>query len=72
MKSEASRRKEIIKIRAEINDIETKKPKTNKNKKAPPNKQKTIEQIDETRSGSFKKLIRLINLQPDLSKRKEK
>ena len=42
MKPEASRRKEIIKIRAEINDIET-----NKQKKTP------IEQINKTQSWSF-------------------
>ena len=46
--------KEIIKIRAEINDIETKKNKQTNNK--------TIEQINELGAGSSKKSIKFINL----------
>ena len=48
-------RKEIIKIRVEINNIETKK---------------TIEKIDETKSWFFKK-INKIDKQPDSSKKKK-
>ena len=43
-KSKISRRKEIIKIRAEINEIETKK---------------TIEKINETKSGFFEKINKI-------------
>ena len=57
MKLKASRKREIIKIRVEINDIEIKK---------------TVEQINETRRLFFEKLTRLINTYADLSKRKEK
>ena len=53
-KPKVSRRKEIIKIRAEINEIDTKK---------------TIEKINETKSWSFEK-IKLINLNPDSSRKK--
>ena len=52
-----SRRKEIIKIREEINEIETKK---------------TIEKINETKSWFFEKINKLINPQPDLSGKKER
>ena len=55
-KPKPSRRREIIKIRAEINEIETKT---------------TVEQINKTRSWFFKR-IRLIKPWPDLSKRKDK
>ncbi|WP_411115477.1 hypothetical protein [Streptomyces sp. 029-5] len=44
MKSKVSRRKEIIKIRAEINEIETKK---------------TIEKINETKSWFFEKIHKI-------------
>ena len=57
IKPKPSRRWEIIKIRVEINELETKR---------------TIEQINETRASSFKEWIRLINPWPDLSERKEK
>ena len=68
MKPKVSRKREIIKIRAQINDNETK------------NKQKTktkTKQIKQNRSiklaaGSLKKLIKLINIQLDFLKRKEK
>ena len=50
-----SRRKEIIKIRAEINEIEMKK---------------TIEKINETKSWFFERSTKLINPQPDLSRKK--
>ena len=55
-KPKPGRRREIIKIRAEINEIETKR---------------RVEQIDETRSWFFER-IRLINPWPDLTKGKEK
>ena len=50
-----SRRKEVIKIRAEINEIETKK---------------TIEKINETKSSFLEKIKKQINPQPDLSRKK--
>jgi len=56
IKPKPSRRREIRKIRAEINEIETKR---------------TVEQ-PKLGAGSLKELIRLINPWPDLSKRKEK
>ena len=54
-KPNTSRRQEIIKIRAEINAIEAKKnkkqkTKNKKQKTTQPTKQKTVEQINETRS----------------------
>ena len=55
-----SRRKEIIKIRAEINEIEMKK---------------TIDKINETKRSlkrSLKRSTKLINPQPDLSSKKER
>ena len=52
IKPQTSRRQEIIKIRAEINAIETKKKKNPKNKK-------TIEQIDETRSWFFERINKI-------------
>ena len=52
-----NRRKEIIKIRAEINEIETKK---------------TIEKINEMKSWFFAKINKLITPQPDLSSKKER
>ena len=58
IKPNAHRRQEIIKIRAEINAIKTKK--------------KQVEQINETRAGSLKELTKLINHQPVWSKRKRK
>ena len=57
IKPKPSRRREIIKMRAEINEIETKI---------------TVEQIKKLGACSLKELIRLINPWPDLSKRKEK
>ena len=53
-KPKVSRRKEIIKIKAKINEIETKK---------------TIGKINETKSWFFEK-IKLINVQPDSSRKK--
>ena len=53
-KPKVSRRKEIIKIKAEINEIETKE---------------TIEKINGTKRLFFEK-IKLINLQPDSSNKK--
>ena len=55
-KPKITRRKEIKKIRAEINEIETKK---------------TIAKINKTKSWFFEK-IKLINLQPDSSRKKER
>ena len=52
-----SRRKEIIKIRAEINEIETKK---------------TTEKINETKSWFFEKINKIDKPQPDLSRKKKK
>ena len=54
-KPEVSRRKEIIKIRAEINEIETKK---------------TIAKINKTKSWFFEKINKIDNLQPDSSRKK--
>ena len=56
MKPEVSRRREIIKIRAEINNIET---KNQQNRSTKPG------------AGSLKKLIKLIIPQPNSSKRKK-
>ena len=47
-----SKRREIIKIRAEINNIESKKPK----KKT---KKKTVQQINETKSWFFEKINKI-------------
>ena len=67
MKPTVIRRKEIIiKIQAEVNDIETKKPKTTEK----PTKQQNRPM--KPGAGSLKKLIKLINLQPDLPNKKEK
>ena len=55
-KPKPSRRREIIKIRAEMNEIETKR---------------AVEPINKIRSRFFER-IRLINPWPDLPKRKEK
>ena len=49
--------KDIIKIRAEINEIETKK---------------TIEKINETKSWFLERSTKLVNPQPDLSSKKER
>ena len=56
IKPKERRRKEIIKIRAEINEIETKK----------------TAKINETKAWFFEKLTKLINLQPDSSRKKER
>ena len=56
IKPKERRRKEIIKIRAEINEIETKK----------------TAKINETKAWFFEKLTKLINLQPDSSRKKGK
>ena len=56
-KPKISRRKEIIKIRAEINKIETKK---------------TIEKINENKNGSLKRSRKLTNPQPDSSREKRR
>ena len=56
MKPEARRRKEIMKIRAEINDIETKK---------------AVEHINETRSWFFKKINKIDNPLARLIKKKK-
>ena len=53
----ASRRKEITKIRAELNDIETKS---------------TILRINESRSWFFEKITKLTSLEEDSSRKKEK
>ena len=55
-KPKVSKRKEIIKIRAEINEIETKK---------------TIEKINETKSWFFERIKKLINLESDSSRKRE-
>jgi hypothetical protein len=47
-KPQTSRRREIIKIRAEINEIETKKPKSKQNKA----KQKTYKASTKQKAGS--------------------
>ena len=52
IKPKTSRRQEIIKIRAEINAIKTKKKKKNK-------KQETVEQINETRSWFFERINKI-------------
>ena len=52
-----SKRKKIIKIRAEINEIEMKK---------------TLEKINETKSWFFERSTKLINPSPDLSSKKER
>ena len=57
MKPKISRRKEITKIRAEINEIET---------------NKTIENIIETKSLFFKKMNKIANLQLDSLRKKER
>ena len=54
-KPKVSRRKEIIKIRAEINEIETRKPQKRSMKQ---------------KAGSLKRSTKLINPQPDLIKKK--
>ena len=54
MKPKASSKREIINIRVEINDIETKN-QTNKNKKPP------LPRSMKPEAGSLKKLIKLIN-----------
>ena len=54
-KPKVSRRKEIIKIRAEINEIETKK---------------TITKINKTKSWFFEKINKMINHQPDSSRKR--
>ena len=55
MKPKIGRRKEIIKMKLEINETETKKK---------------IEKINETKSWFFEK-IKLTNLQPDSLKKRE-
>jgi hypothetical protein len=50
-----SRRKEVIKIRAEINEIET-------------NKRKTIQRINETKSWFFEKINKIDRPQTNLTK----
>ena len=57
MKPKVSRRKEIIKIRAEINEIETKK---------------TMEKINETKSWFFEKINKIDRPLARLTKKKEK
>ena len=61
----------MIKIRAEINDIETKKTKqnkqTNKQKKTPQKQNKSMK----PGAGSLKRSTKLINLKPFSSKEKE-
>ena len=52
-----SRRKETIKIRAEINEKEMKE---------------TIVKINKTKSWFFEKIKKLTNLQPDSSRKKER
>ena len=59
MKPKASRRRKIIKIRAEISDIERNK-QTNKKS----------EQINDTRSWFFERINKIDKLQSDISKRK--
>ena len=54
-KPKGSRRKEIIKIRGEINETE---------------KKKTITKINKTKSWFFEKVKKLINPQPDSSRKK--
>ena len=54
-KPKVTRRKEIIKIRAEINEIETKK---------------TIAKINKTKNWFFEKYTKVINHQPDSSRKK--
>ena len=56
-KPKISRRKEIIKIRAEINDIETKK---------------TMEKINETKSWFFEKIKKIDKPLADFSRKKER
>ena len=56
-KSKPSRRREIIKIRAEISEIETKR---------------RVEQIDETSRWFFERINKIDKPLADLSKRKEK
>ena len=51
-------RREIIKIRAEINNVESKK--------------KPEARINETKSWIFEKISKIDNSQPDFSKRKER
>ena len=58
IKPQTSRRQEIIKVRAEINAIETKK--------------KTVEQINETRSLFFERVNKIDKPLAGLSKRKKK
>ena len=55
-KTKVSRRKEIIKITAEVNEIEMKK---------------SIEKMNETKSWCFGRSTKLINTQPDSSRKKE-
>ena len=57
VKSKTSRR-EIIKIRAEINDSEIKNKKQ-KNKTKQQQKQNTVEQVNETRSWFFEKINKI-------------
>ena len=58
MKPKVSRMKEIIKIRAEINELEIKK---------------TVERINETKSWFFEKTeTKLTETQPDLLRKKER
>ena len=57
IKLKVSRKKEIIKIRAEINETEMKK---------------TMEKINETKSWFFKNIKKLINPWPDSSRKKGK
>ena len=64
MKPKAFRRKEIINLRPEINDRETNKQKQKQTNK----KNRSMK----TGGISLKTINKLINLQSDLSKRKEK
>ena len=57
IKPKSSRRRELIKIQAEINEIETKR---------------TVGQINKTRSLFFERIKNIDKPQPNLSKRKEK
>ena len=70
IKPQTSRRQEIIKIRGEINAIETKKTKqTNKNKTTTTTK--LVEQINETRSWFFEIINKLDKPQISLIKKKK-
>ena len=57
IKPKPIRRRELIKIRAEINEIEMKR---------------TVEQVNKTRSWFFERINKIVKPLPDLSKRKGK